>query len=210
MKLLKILFVVVILTIAAAIGFLFSVKADIKESELPVSVYEENGDLLTIINARLIELFFTSASDEYTVTEEILNLVVLDSIRENINPDYDPLNDCDTLECNYIIYDDNYYIKHIVVELVEDDQFVVRVSLGSDKYVDYNTVFSFFFDVEIKYTDFEITLTLAKYHVGDKELSISIVDRIFKNLDKDEIENQVSTGVLDLEEYTYTISLSPF
>jgi len=210
MKLLKMLLVVIILLIAVIIGLLYTVKVDVEESELPANVYEAEGDLLSIINARMVELFFTSASDNYTVVEEVLNLVVLDSIRENVNEDYDPLSDCETLECNYIIHEDNYYVNYIIVELVEDDQFLVRVSLGSDSIVDYNTVFSFYFDLEIKYSDFEIALTLDRYHVGDKELSMSILDTIFNNLDKEQIESNVSTGELDLDEYSYSISLSPF
>ncbi len=39
---------------------------------------------------------------------------------------------------------------------------------------------------------------------------MSILDSIFSNLDADTIESQVSTGDLDLEEYSYTISFSPF
>ncbi len=210
MKFIKLLLAVIIIVLAVVIGLLYSVKADVEESELPINVYEEQGNLISIMNARMIELFITSVGNEYTVIEEVLNLVVLDSIRENINADYDPLSDCETLECNYIIHDDTYYLNHIIVELTEDDQFLVRVSLGSDKIVDYNTVFSFLFDVEIKYTDFEISLTLDTYHVGNKELSIKILDTIFKNLDKEQIENQVSAGDLDLDEYTYTISFSPF
>jgi hypothetical protein len=210
MKLIKLLLVVILVLIAIIVGFLYSVKQDIEETELPANVYEEQGNLNSIINARMVELFFTSYSNEYTVTEEILNLVVLDSIRENINADYDPLSDCETIECNYIVHEDNYYLNYIIINVTEDNQFLVRVSIGSDKFIDYNTVFSFLFDVEIKYSDFEISLTLDEYYVGDRDLPISILDNIFKNLDKDEIENQVSVGELDLEEYSYTISLSPF
>lgn len=210
MKLIKLLLILIILSIAVIVGLLYSVKADIEESELPSNVYEEQGDLLSIMNARMLELFTGIASDEYLVIEEVLNLVVLDSIRDNVNPDYDPLSDCETIECNYIIHEDTYYLDYIIVELTDDDQFLVRVSLGSDKYIDYNTVFSFLFDVDIKYLDFEIALTLDKYSVSDKELSMKMLDTLFKNLDQQEIESKVSNGELDLEEYTYTISLSPF
>lgn len=210
MKLIKLLLILIILSIAVIVGLLYSVKADIEESELPSNVYEEQGDLLSIMNARMLELFTGIASDEYLVIEEVLNLVVLDSIRDNVNPDYDPLSDCETIECNYIVHEDTYYLDYIIVELTDDDQFLVRVSLGSDKYIDYNTVFSFLFDVDIKYLDFEIALTLDKYSVSDKELSMKMLDTLFKNLDQQEIESKVSNGELDLEEYTYTISLSPF
>lgn len=210
MKIIKILLFVIIILLAGVAFSLYSVKVDIDESELPANVYEEQGDLQTVVNARMFEIFLNASTDEYTIIEEILNLVVLDSIRDNVNEDYDPLSDCETLECNFIIHEDYYYLNYIIVELTEDDQFLVRVSLGSDKFIDYNTVFSFLLDVNINYTGFEISLTLDKYFVDDKELSMSILDTIFENLDREEIEKQVSTGELDLEEYTYTISFSPF
>ena len=210
MKILKILLVVVIILLGLGYVALNSVRVDVEESELPVSVYEEDADLLTVIEDNMFDLFITSVTNEYTVIEEVLNLVVLNSIRENVNEDYDPLGDCETIECNFIVHEDYYYLNYIIVELTEDDQFLVRVSLGSDKYLDYNTVFSFLFDVEINYIGFEISLTLDTYHLADKELSMSILDTIFKNLDAETIETSVSTGDLDLEEYKYTISFSPF
>ena len=210
MKTIKLL--LAILIILGVLGFvaLNSVKVDVLESELPVSVYEQDSDLLTVINDRMFDLFITSVTNEYTVIEEVLNLVVLNSIRDNVNEDYDPLGDCETVECNFIIHEDYYYLNYIIVELTENDQFLVRVSVGSDKYLDYNTVFSFLFDVEINYIGFEISLTLDEYHLADKELSMSMLDKIFGNLDTETIESQVSTGELDLEDYSYTISFSPF
>ena len=210
MKFIKILLFMIVLVLGILVFALYSVKVDFEESELPVNVYEEQADLLSIVDAKLFELFITSVTNEYTVIEEVLNLVVLNSIRDNVNAEYDPLGDCETIECNFIIHEDYYYLNYIVVELTENDQFLVRVSLGSDKYLEYNTVFSFLFDVEINYTGFEISLTLDQYHLSDKELSMSMLDTIFDKLDTETIENQVSTGDLDLEEYKYTISFSPF
>jgi hypothetical protein len=210
MKILKILLFMIILILGILVFALYSVKVDFEESELPVNVYEEQADLLSIVDAKLFELFMTSVTDEFTVIEEVLNLVVLNSIRDNVNAEYDPLGDCETIECNFIIHEDYYYLNYIIVELTENDQFLVKVSLGSDKYLEYNTVFSFLFDVEINYTGFEISLTLDQYHLSDKELSMSILDTIFSNLDAETIETQVSTGDLDLEEYSYSISFSPF
>lgn len=209
MKIIKILLVVLILLVVGAVIALNSVKMEVEESELPVNVYEESGDLTTILQAKMVDLFINSPADEFTVIEEILNLVVLDSIRENINADYDPLGTCETEECNFIVHEDYYYLNYIIVELTEDDQFLVRASFGSDKFIEYNTVLSFLFDVEIKYTSLEIELTLDKYYMADKKISKTILDTIFKNLDKDSIESQVSTGELDLEDYSYTISFSP-
>lgn len=209
MKVLKKLLIVVIILASLLILVLYKFKVDVAESELPVAVYEQDANLVSVINDRFVDLALMQAN-EYTIIEEILNLVVLNSVRENINSDYDPLGDCETIECNFIIYEDNYYLNYIIVELTDDDQFLVRVSLGSDKYLDYNTVFNFLFDVEIDYLGFEISLTLDKYSLSDTNLSMSILDNIFSKLDTETIESQVSMGELDLEEFSFTISFSPF
>lgn len=210
MKTIRIIIILLVILLAVGLIALYSVEVKVDESELPVNVYEEDTDLINLVNDRMIDIFVNTVTNEYTVIEEVLNLIVLDSIRENVNADYDPLGDCETIECNFIVHEDYYYLNYIIVELTDDDQFLVRVSVGSDKYLDYNTVFSFLFDVEIDYFGFEISLTLDQYHLADKELSLKMLDRIFGKLDTETIESQVTKGELDLEEYTYTISFSPF
>lgn len=158
----------------------------------------------------MASIFITSVTNEYTVIEEILNHVVLNSIRENVNEDYDPLGDCETIECNFIVHEEYYYLNYIIVKLTDDYQFLVRVSLGTDKFLDYNTVLNFLFDVEINYIGFGISLTLDQYSISDKDLSMSLLDKIYNRLDIETIELEVTTGDLDLEEYSYTISFSPF
>ena len=106
MKTIRNLLVVVIVLLGVLFVALNSVKVDVEESELPVVVYEQDSDLLTVINARMFDLFVTSVTDEYTVIEEVLNLVVLNSIRDNVNADYDPLGDCETIECNVIVHEE--------------------------------------------------------------------------------------------------------
>jgi len=185
-----------------------SIQVEVDEDTLPVNVYEEDADLLTLVNTRLIDLFINSATNEYTVVEEVVNLIILDSIRENVNSEYDPLGDCETTECNYIVYDENYYVSFIWAELSDDNQLIVHVSLGSDALVGVNTIFDFYFDIDIDYLGFGIELTLDTYYINDTNLSINILDKIFSNLDTEQIESQVSKGELDLTEYTYKISFS--
>ena len=96
------------------------------EEELPTNVYEEDSDLLTIANTRLYDLFVTSVTLEYSVVEEVINLIILDSIRENINSEYNPLGDCETNECNFIIYELNTDTgEHKVIREGFKDQFNV-------------------------------------------------------------------------------------
>ena len=209
MKFIKILVVLSIILIALGFVGIGMISVDVVEDSLPTNVYEEDADLLTIVNTRLFDLFVTGVTNEYTVVEEVINLIILDSIRENINSEYDPLGDCDTSECNFIIYEDNYYVNYIWAELNSDNQLVVNVSLGTEKLVGFNTIFDFVFDIEIDYLGLGIELTLDSYHINDHNLSISILDSIFGALDKEQIESDISKGELDLDDYSYSLSFTP-
>ncbi|MFK5883377.1 MAG: hypothetical protein QM489_03445 [Candidatus Izemoplasma sp.] len=212
MKWLKRLLILTV--IVAGLGFVAIgvISVDALDSDLPTNVYEEDSDLGTVLNAKLLEVFASAATDDFTPIEEIINLVILDSIRDNVNVSYDPLGDCDTVECNFIIYEDFYYVNYLWAELNEDDQLVIYVSYGTEKLLGFNTIMEFNFDLEIgiSITGLEISLTLESYNINDKGLSMSILDNIFARLDTTEIENSVSTGTLDLEEYSYIITFNPF
>ncbi len=210
MKLVKGLVIVALVLVILLFVAKGAIQVEVDEESLPVNVYSEDADLLTLVNARMFDLFVTSVTNEYTVVEEVVNLIILDSIRDNVNSDYDPLGDCETTDCNYIVYDENYYVSYIWAELSEDDQLIIYVSLGSEVFIGVNTVFSFYFDIDIDYEGFGIELTLDSYNISDKTLSMDILDSIFSNLDIDNIESQVSKGELDLTEYSYKISFNPF
>lgn len=209
MKLIKSL--VVIALVIGALGFVAFkiVHVEASDADLPEDVYEEDSNLLTLVNLNLFDLFIGDPDDEYTVVEEIINLVILEAIRENINTEYDPLGDCETIECNYIEHNENFYINYLWAELNDENQIVVYVSIGSDKIVHVNTIVSFYLDIEINYIGFEITLTLDKIAINKTEISVERIDKIMSNFDKGNIEDSVSVGELDLDEYKYTISFSP-
>ncbi len=208
MKIIKVLLVVVV--VIGIIGFIGFKKVNIEmdEVDLPANVYEEEGDLLNIVNTKLFDLFVLSADNEYTVVEEVINLVTLDTIRENVNAEYDPLSDCDTDECNYILQNEDYYINYAWAELSEDNQLIIHISVGSDKFIHINTIINFYLDIDINYLGFEISLTLDQLSVNEIGVSIDTLDKILGNFDKDNIEAKVTTGELDMEEYTYTLSFS--
>ncbi len=99
-------------------------------------------------------------------------------------------------------------MNYIWAELSDDNQLIVHVSLGSDALVGVNTIFDFYFDIDIDYLGFGIELTLDTYYINDTNLSMGILDKIFSYLDTAQIESQVSKGELDLTEYSYKISFS--
>ncbi|MBN2604804.1 MAG: hypothetical protein JXR62_03125 [Bacilli bacterium] len=198
----------VVIVVLGAIGLTY-IQAEVDEDSLPTSVYNTDTSLTTLIYLNLFDLFITSSSDEYSVIEETINLVILDSIHENINAEYDPLSDCETMECNFIIHDDYYYVSYLWAELTEDNQLMVHVSIGSDKIINVNTILTMYFDIDVDYTGFEISFTLDKYDINNHNISITVLDRIFGYFDKDQIEDSVTNGELNLDDYSYTISFSP-
>ncbi len=208
MKIIKILLVVVLVVgIIGVIGF-NKVHIEMDEADLPTNVYEEDADLMNIVNTRLMGLFILSVGNEYTVVEEVINLVILDTVRENVNLEYDPISDCDTDECNYILQNKNYYINYAWADLTEDNQLIVHISVGSDKFVHINTIIDFYMDIDINYLGYEISLTLDQLFVNEMGMSKDTLDKILSNFDKDNIEAKVTKGDLDLEEYKYTLSFS--
>jgi len=179
----------------------------ITDADLPQDVYEENGNLLGIAEGKLLSLILASPEDEYTIIEEFMNYMILDSIQTNINSSYDPLGDLDTDEANFVFFNDVFYIDYVFATLNEDDQIVVCISFGTDKYITMHSALFLNFDVDIDLIDLSVTLTLESYYLSDNNLSLTILDFIFNQLDKTSIEESITSGVLDLDDYTYTVSV---
>ena len=112
-------------------------------------------------------------------------------------------------DCNFIIYEDKYYVNYIWAELSDDDQLIIHASLGSEVLMGVNTILSFYFDINIDYLGMSIELALDTYEINDMELSLSLLDKIFAQFNVEAIENSVSNGDLDLTEYTYTLGFDP-
>lgn len=200
--------ILIILVILGAIGFFAysKVHVEVNEEDLPEDVYEQDGNLLLLLSANMLDLFVLDSGDEYTLIEESVNLIILDAIRENVNDQYDPLGTCETDECNFITATEDYYVNYLWAELSDDNQLIIHVSVGSDKYIHINTIIDLYFDIEINYTDFGFTLTLTNVFLADMEISMDRLDQLLEYADKDAIEASVTTGELDIDEYTYTIT----
>lgn len=208
MKKIKWIVILLLLLIVLLYTVVFSFNVDVNETDIPRTAYEENASLMSVITSSLTDLFVTKDSDEYTLVENIMNYVIVDSIRENINEQYNPFSDCNTDDCLYIFSKDQYYLDFIWAELNDDNQIIVNVSAGTDV-LDFHTIAHFYFDVDIDYLSMEITLELDHYKLNEKELPISYLDQVF-GTNKQEIEESVTFGTLDLEEYKYVISFSIF
>lgn len=203
-----IIFVAVLIIVGITVKNIFNVE--VVQSELPTEVYEQESNLLTLVQLNLVELFVTSSTSEAAIIEQTTNYIIVDSIRENVNEDYAPTSDCDDSSCMYVIEDENYYIDYVWASTNEEEQLVLNISVGTSKYIDFNTIMHLYFDVEINYLSFEIVYTLDHFALNNTSMSKDTIIKILDRLDIQNVDSNVTKGTLDLDELSYTISFSPF
>ena len=212
MKFLKKLFIfllVVIVLVAVAIFFVIkAIEVEVTDADLPQAVYQEDGNLLLIAQTNLLGIIIADESDQYTIIEEFMNYVLLDSIRTNINPNYDPLDGDDTNEANYVVDAGYFFIDYVYAELNDQDQIVVCISFGSNQFMEMHSALYLTFDVDIQIEllDVSVVLTLVEYSIADHGIPFKVLDYLMTRMDKESIEDSMTNGELDLDEYTFTIT----
>jgi hypothetical protein len=205
----NLLIIIVLLGILLMIG-VNMITVEVDQSVLPENVYTEDANLATIINDHMFDLLFNSDTEtEYTFVEDIMNYVILDTIRSNINPDYDPLGDCEEVSCDFILVEEYFYVEFIWAEVI-DDLLVIHVSVGNDTVFEVNTLVDFYFEYETSVLQTNLTLTLNKIMLKEYDITTEQIDKYLDDATKTEIEAMVTEGVLDLTDYTYTIEYTDF
>jgi hypothetical protein len=208
-KLIKrlIIFIVIIIVIAIAgtLIFLNSVKVTITEEDLPEEVYNFAGNLDTMMQDKSIAIVNSNASNRNSLFEDFLNIMIYKTIKDNINPEYDPING-ETEESKYIVKHSQFTLDYMFVEITEDDQVKLTVSIKRGSFPSVSTAFYFYFDMEVNTLYMNFKLTLDKVYLDDNEIKYRIYDYFVSFADKDEIESQADKGTLDLDEYTYEMN----
>lgn len=210
MKKLLITITILLLVVFIAIALLVSrIEVDIAEEDLPQDVYMNAGDPAVLAQEKLVEIFNPfSLEDDYTLFEDFLNFMLLDSIRENVNDEYDPLSTtCIEVACDVIVETDYGNVEYAFVELNSDNQVVVTVNFNRADYPVVETAVYAVFDVEFNLIEFEIDLILDTLYINDIEITKENLDFVLNQFNPTQIENMISFGNLDLETYTYTVSL---
>lgn len=213
MKLLKrlliFIFILVVIIVVAVVVLIKSIAVEVTDANLPQTVYQQDADLLITAQANLLSMILADESERYTIIEEFINYIILDSIQTNINPSYDPLGDLDTNAANYVIDEGYVYIDYVYAKLNDNNQMVICISFGSDQYMEMHSAIYLIFDIEIQIELLEINavLTLVDYAIADHNLPFKVLDYLFTKLDKVSIEESMTFGVLDLDEYSFTITL---
>ncbi|MFA7560675.1 MAG: hypothetical protein WCY80_01085 [Candidatus Izemoplasmatales bacterium] len=207
MKILRRLLIVILILVAlVALGvtvFINRIKVNVTADELPQDVYEANGDYADYMRLKGLEMISADEEEQYSLIEEFLNYLILDIIKEDINTEYAPLDGETETEKN-IVNHDQFNLDFIYAHQSENDQIVVTVSVKRSDFPEVMTAFNFYFDVE--YSMFTLTLSLDKVFLADMEVKYSIYDYFVSLADKDALEDYVTDGTLDLDNYTYTIN----
>jgi hypothetical protein len=207
MKIIKRLLIFLFLVIIIVLGLLYlgvnRISTTVTEADLPQDVYESNGDISVLMLSKAAEIVLADEEDSYTLIEDFINLLIFDIIKDNINSEYDPINGDDEIN-GYIISRDKLTIDYIYAHLNEENQLIVTVSVKRPNIVE--TAFHFVFDIEYEFSSFSLTLTLDKVFLHDIEIKRNIYDYFVSMADKNQVEQYVETGELDLDEYTYSIS----
>ncbi|MGD9761268.1 MAG: hypothetical protein AB7U52_02395 [Candidatus Izemoplasmatales bacterium] len=204
-RLLIFLLVLIVIIVGAGLIAINQIKYEVTSSDLPQDVYETDGNFSALMLEKVEDLLFTEEEDSYTLIEDFINLLILDIIKKDINPEYDPLNG-ETEDSLFIINHEQFQLDYIYAHLNEENQLIITVSLKRDTIPNVTTAFHFIFDIDYSKTTFSLTLTLNQVFLHDIEVKHNIYDYFVSMADKNEIEVYVDKGTLNLDDYTYTIN----
>lgn len=179
----------------------------ITKEDLPEVVYQDTINPYNEAQNALEDFFNFGVEDDYTVLELFMNYMIYDSIKENINASYDPLSECEDDECRYIFTHSQGRVDYVYASLNDVNQMVITLSIKRDAYPDLATAIHLIFDVETSMFGTSFTLTLDEAKLADRTISKSTLDTLFNYLDKDTIESSITYGELNLDDYTFTVSL---
>jgi len=181
------------------------INEEVTSDDLPENVYASDDTTEQGIQNSAFALFNPlNSEDTYTLTKTFLNYVIYESIKNNLNEDYDPLGDCDTSACNTIVDTRYVDVLYAYAHLNEDNQIILTVSAQRGSYPSFDTAIHLTFDVTVEPLEGSLVLTLDKTHLAGDEISETTLDRILGRIDTQSIEESVTTGTLDLDEKTYT------
>ncbi len=185
------------------------IEDEVTADDLPETVYAGDKTPSQGIEDTIIALFDPlNEEDRYTLVELFINYVIYDSIKENINEDYDPLGDCDETACSTIMETPHISIKYAYAHLNDANQIILTVSAHRFNYPAFNSAVHLTFDVSVNILEGSLVLTLNQTHLADDEISEAFLDRILGFVDTGAIEASVTTGTLDLDDKTYTYTFT--
>lgn len=201
----KLVIAIVILSVVLIAGlfiYLNTVEVNITDDDLPENVYTYEGSL-NILMLSTISDIVSNNGDRNERIEDYINLLIYKTIKDDINPDYNPING-ETDQSQYITKNLAFQLDYIIANLTDDNQIMITVSLKRLTFPKAMTAIYFYFDMTFQSTT--LTLALDQVYIDDQEISKSTYDYLVSMADKEKIESSIDKGTLNLDDYTYEIN----
>lgn len=201
--------VLFVILVTSAVFYLKSVEVYVTEDALPEGVYDSSTNLNLLMLQSVTNIVMSDERDADTHIEFFMNVMIYKTIRDDINPEYDPIHG-ESKESQYIVSNIFITIDYMYVEMTEDNQLLLTVSLKRNSFPKVATAIYLYFDVDFNYQNMSLLLTLDQVLLDEKEIAKSTLTRILNLVDQEKIENSVARGTLDLDEYTYSVGFRDY
>lgn len=202
-----------IILVSSIVFYLRSVNVYVTEQDLPEGVYDSNSSVNMLMLSAVTSILVADEDEVDPRIEFFMNVLIYKTIKDDINPDYDPING-ETKESQYISKNLAITLDYIFVELTDDDQLLLSVSMKRHVFPKVATAMYLYFDMDFSYETMDLLLTLDRVLFDDKEVSQTTYDFVLNLMNKEKIINSVDRGRLDFDDYTYSIGFrdyfSPF
>jgi len=201
------------------------------ENHMPVDLYTEDADfekmLYEELDVSLADVENGITTDMvYNLDQDILNTAIFQMVRDNVNENYLPGEDCDTPECAYIIYepipvgDMNLDLKLVGVWLDFEDLGTEASNKGKailnvflevtlDDGFTYKTIVSVHFILQDDTENASYYFECDKVSVGNlpipKSLITSILDAVGVDIET-EIQDTLPLGIFSGKDISYTVT----
>lgn len=200
------------------------------DSHMPVDLYTEDADFEKMLYEELsvslddVENGITTDM-VYNLDQDILNTAIFQVVRENINENYLPGEDCDTPECAYIIYepipvgDMNLEVKLVGIWLEFEDMGTqsnnqgrailnVFLEVTLDDGFTYKTIVGTHFILQDDTENGEYYFEFDKVKIGNlpipKAMITSILDAVGVDIET-EIQETLKFGTFSGKDISYTV-----
>jgi hypothetical protein len=208
-RLLIVILLLIIILSSVSLFYLQSVEVEIRDEDLPQNVYATSGFLPLMMQSKIGQIVYGDESERDGHIEDFMNLLIFQTIRDDINQDYDPING-DQPSSQYISKNAWLQVDYVFAQVMEDDQIKVTVSLKRTSFPKAMTAFYFYFDMAFNTNSMTMKLTLNQVMIDDDIVSEKVYDRIIGLVGKGKLESSIDKGTLDLENYTYKITFWDF
>ena len=201
--------VLMLLLVTGLVIYLNTVEVQLTDDDLPQNVYDTSQNVNIMMVSAVTNILTSDEQNVQGYIETFLNVMIYKTIRDDINPDYDPILG-ESAESQYIIKNFLMEIDYVYANITDDEQLLLTVSMKRHVFPKISTAMYFYFDMDFNYTRMTLSLILDHVLIDDQEVSKSTYDFILSFMNKDKIEEAIDKGSLDLESYTYQVGFRDY